>query len=179
VAIARNVPNERAEKVELLPGLLLWREVTAYADDYKGFDVAVHVVLDDGRLTAYEVKVKQRPGGPAVTGEALRQVKVAAFVRNSIAANSTLPEREPGETYTVAAFGLLEPSDVARMREAGPVTETLEWVAKVYTVALATGDQPTKAVRNVFEIAQSTAGQWVKRARDKRLLGPAEPGKAG
>lgn len=179
MALVSKNPQRQAGKVELLPGLKLWRVVDVTAEDYKGYDVDARVVLDGDRFTATEVRVRQRPGGPPVNGEALRQVALTGFITNAIGANTTLPPRMPGETYTVIAWGLLEPDDVERMRAAGPTDETLGWVAKVYTLALATGDRPTKAVKEVFELAQSTAGQWVARARERGFLGPAEPGKAG
>lgn len=179
MAITRSVEKRQAGKVELLPGLRLWREVTVVADDYKGYGVEVRVVLDDGRLTAREVTVTQREGGPPVTGEALRQVTVAAFVRRSIEASAPDIPREPGESFQLVAFGLLQPPDVTRMRDAGPVAETLGWVAKIYTLALATGDRPTKAVEEVFEVPGYTATRWVAKAREKGLLASAaEPKRA-
>ncbi|MEJ7665375.1 MAG: hypothetical protein WKG07_40560 [Hymenobacter sp.] len=46
-------------------------------------------------------------------------------------------------------------------------------VATVYQVAYALGDSPTKAVRESFGIAQSTAGNWIAAARAAGLLSPA------
>lgn len=181
----RYVPNEEAGTVTVAPGLELWREVRACGEDYKGFDVEVLVAAGEGRLVASEVKVSRRPGGPPVTGDALRQIAVAAFVRQSVRASAHLlpygglsgDEWQPDSTRV--AFGLLDIEHRNRLREAGPVTETLEWVARVYSVALATGDKPTKAVEEVFEVPRYTASRWVSSARDRGFLGPAEPGKAG
>lgn len=172
----RAVANRRAGRVEVDPGLKLWREVTVYGEDYRGFDVAVRVAFDGTRMTATEVKVEQRQGGPAVTGEALRSVTVDAFVRHSVRANFELPD----DRRFYHAYGLLSVEDAIHMGNAGPTDETLRWVARLYRLALATGEPPTTAIRQVFHIAPSTAGQWVARARAKGLLGPPEgPGKAG
>jgi hypothetical protein len=184
MAMMRTKAHVSLGTVELLPGFKLWREVTVYAEDHKGYDVEARVVFEDGRLTARSVKVAQRPDGPPVTGEALRQVPVAWLVRHSLETTPQSPfgpgfGQEPGKRFEMVLFGMLEPEDVQRMRAAGPTDETLEWVARTYTLALAVGDRPTKAVKEVFEIAQSTAGQWVARARDRGFLGTAEPGKAG
>lgn len=181
----RYTPNQEAGTVTLAPGLDLWREVTVRGEDYKGYDIDVLVVADGGRLVAHEVKVTRRPDGPPVTGEALRTMTVAAFVRQSVRASSHLQAWgglsgdawEPNSTRV--AFGLLDVEHRDRMREAGPVTETLEWVARIYSAALATGDKPTKAVEEAFEVPRYTAGRWVASARKRGFLGPAEPGKAG
>lgn len=125
MALVSKNPQRQAGKVELLPGLKLWRVVDVTAEDYKGYDVDARVVLDGDRFTATEVRVRQRPGGPPVNGEALRQVALTGFITNAIGANTTLPPRMPGETYTVIAWGLLEPDDVERMRAAERVAAAL------------------------------------------------------
>jgi len=67
------------------------------------------------------------------------------------------------------AFGLIPLEQVAQCQAAGPVPETLEWVALLYRAAFATGDAPTKKIRDVFDISQSTAGAWVAKARKEGL----------
>lgn len=176
------VPNEGAGTVTVAPGVDIWREVTVHAQDYKGYDLVVVVVVEGGRLSASEVRVTRRPDGPPVTGEALRRLTVAAFVRHSVQANVHLAELsghpwEPDSSRV--AFGLLDPHHRDRMREAGPVTETLQWVARIYSLALATGDKPTRTVEVVFGVPRYTASRWVAAARDRGFLGPAQPGKAG
>jgi hypothetical protein len=184
MVMTRYVPNQQAGTVTVAPGMKLFREVTVHGEDYKGYDVELLVVLEGGRLQASEVKVRRRPGGPPVTGEALRTMTVAAFVRHSVQASSNLhgpfglsgDQWEPNATRVF--WGMLDVQHRDRMREAGPVTETLEWVARVYSVALATGDKPTRAVEDVFGVPRYTASRWVAGARQRGFLGPAEPGKA-
>lgn len=78
------------------------------------------------------------------------------------------------------AFGMIPLEQAEKCRAAGPVPETLGWVATLYRSAVATGDAPTKTIRDVFGISQSTAGAWVARARKEGFLGESEgPGKAG
>lgn len=170
------VPNQDAGMISIAPGLDLWREVNVHAMDYKGYDIDVCVIADGHKLVAQEVRVTRRPDGPPVTSEALRTVAVAAFVRHSIQASSD-PAWKPSSTRV--AFGLMDVAHRDRMREAGPTTETLEWVARVYSCALAAGDKPAKAVQDAFEVPRYTAGRWVASARKRGFLGPAEPGKAG
>ena len=91
MALVSKNPQRQAGKVELLPGLKLWRVVDVTAEDYKGYDVDARVVLDGDRFTATEVRVRQRPGGPPVNGEALRQVALTGFITNAIAAPWSRP----------------------------------------------------------------------------------------
>lgn len=166
---------EGATTITLAPGLELFSELLVRGEDYKGYDVEVLVVFEEGRLLPQRVCVHRRPGGPAVTGEALRSVAVAAFVRRSLG-DASFPSMI--ESGTRVAFGLLDVQDRDRMREAGPITETLQAVARVYAAALAVGDKPTKVVAEAFEVPGYTAGRWVAGARKRGFLGPAEPGKA-
>ena len=61
----------------------------------------------------------------------------------------------------------------------GPSDEDLRTVAALYQVAYATGQAPTKLVMNRLDLPRSTASRWVRMARDRGLLGPATPRKAG
>jgi hypothetical protein len=56
---------------------------------------------------------------------------------------------------------------------------TLTQVAKVYTAAAAKGLPPTKAVRERFDISQSTSGAWVSQARAAGLLPKSSAGDQG
>ena len=72
------------------------------------------------------------------------------------------------------------PAIAARLRENGPTTETLEWVAYLYRLGLLRGDPPTKLVEQAIAIPRSTAGRWVAAARAAGLLGQSEgAGKVG
>ena len=61
----------------------------------------------------------------------------------------------------------------------GPSEEDLRIIAMVYQVAYATGTPPTKAVMLRAGVPRSTAGRWIRMARERGLLGPATPRKAG
>ncbi len=54
----------------------------------------------------------------------------------------------------------------------------LREVAEVYTSNLATG-HPTKAVREAFDVAQSTAQLYVRKARDDGWLTTSAPDRKG
>ncbi|MCU1668042.1 MAG: hypothetical protein JWP40_969 [Blastococcus sp.] len=161
------------------PGLQLWSDVEVYAYDHKGYDVVVRVLADGTRMWANEVRVTQRDGGPPVTGEALRQVTVAAFVRLAVRAGAVIGKEPWAPESERLMYGHLDAKHRDLLREAGPVRETLEWVARAYRLAMAMGERPTKYVEEVFEVPRYTASRWIASARGQGLLGPAEPGKAG
>ncbi len=166
-----------SKRVLVAPGLVMPDVVTVYGEDVAGYDVEIEVVPNDGRLVARDVRVLQREGGPAVTGEALRSVPVATLTKYA-ARHAMAHEYADGVTsMTVRVFN----AEVAEhLRSAGPVSSTLEAVAYLYRVAVLMGEPPTKAVEETLGLPRSTAGRWVALARREGHLGPAEgPGKAG
>lgn len=150
-------------------------EGTVKLTDYHGFDVSAVVAYDGERLVVDSLTVTRRAGGEPVTGEALRKITIQAMLRDNLRAatrirgghGSQLPEGTP-----VRGFQMITEEEVERLRQAGPAAETLAWVARIYRAADAIGDPPTKAVREAFGISQSTAGNWIGRARSAGLIPP-------
>lgn len=175
------VENEAAGTTEIVPGIHLWNEVKVQVEDYHGMDLQLVVRLIDGRLSVDELTVTRPEGGAPITADSLRAIALAQLVKHSLEAHARAGGNPfAGLVGTQVAFGLLPRKDRDRMREAGPVTETLRHVAAIYKVALAVGDAPTKAVQDVFEVPRYTADRWVAKARERHFLGAAEgPGKAG
>ena len=174
-------------KVTITKGFQLWREVDIELTDYHGMDVTATVTWSDeiGHLIVSRLDVRQPEGGDPITGESIRQLALHQFVRRSVIVSvlaGLTPggwSHPPGSTEERAAFGLIPTEQVEQCRAAGPVAETLKWVALLYRAALAMDDAPTKTVREVFGISQSTAGAWVAAARKQGYLGESEgPGKA-
>jgi hypothetical protein len=171
-------------KVTIAKGFQLWREVVIELTDYHGMDVDVTVSWSDElrQLVVSRIDVRQPQGGQPITAEALRQLALHQFVRRSVI-ESVKSGLTPGVRIEIgqerAAFGLITREQVEQCQAAGPVSETLGWVALLYRGALAMGDPPTKTVREAFGISQSTAGAWVSAARKQGYLGESEgPGKA-
>lgn len=163
--------------VRVAPGLALPRQMTVTAEDLNGFDVEVSVEPLEGRLVATEVRVTQRKGGPVVTGEALRSIPVARLTQQAAQHLLTYQEKDGDIEWGPPT---LTPDKAVKIREAGPVADSLEWVAYIYRMALLMGESPTRAVEVTLGLPRSTAGRWVASARDKGFLGPAETqGKAG
>ncbi|MGZ3141910.1 hypothetical protein ACVDFE_07905 [Lentzea chajnantorensis] len=152
-------------------------EGTLNLADYHGFDVTAGVAYDGERLVVESLCVHRREGGEPVTGEALRKITVQSVLRDSLRAatkirgglGADLPEGTP-----VRAQGMITVAEAERLRDEGPTAETLNWVARIYRVADVIGDPPTKAVREAFGISQSTAGNWIGRARSAGLIPPVK-----
>jgi hypothetical protein len=144
-------------------------------------DVEITLGSDRGRAVARAITVRQREGGDPVTGEALRQVRVAALVREAVrrSKGGQVGMTEEGRRLWEAGVYPYSDEDLKRMRSNGPTDETLKTVAWVYRMAHAVGEAPTAAVEEVFELPRSTAGRWVSLARKRDFLGRGRPGKAG
>jgi len=176
-------------KVTIAKGFQLWREVVTELWDYHGMDITATVTWSDelGHLVVSRLDVRQPEGGEPITAESLRKITVLALARQSISASvdAGLTPSTAGGTYNLIhgwvgpPSGLIYADQAEECRAAGPVPETLEYVALLYRAALAIGDPPTKTVRVMFGISQSTAGAWVAAARKQGHLGESEgPGKA-
>ena len=129
--------------------------------------------LKDGRFTITSLTVE----GPSVTGALLRSIPVQGVLRTAVVRTAHRSFTDPdGKTWTGRMSRLWWDQDVARH---GPTPEALEAVATIYRLAYAVGDNPTKAVAEDLNLAGSTAGRWVMKARAAGLLGETQPGKAG
>lgn len=124
-------------------------------ENWRGYQVEIHAELRDGQYRCTELHVRQRDGGPEVTGWALRAVPVAAMLKDLARWATNTPET-PEITKELAARA--------------PTEATLQSVARVYEAAYLVGDPPKKSVAERFEISTATAGRWIARARDAKLL---------
>ncbi len=159
-------------RAEVAPGVNIWTAATGVLEDYKGYDVTAEVELSDaGRLEVSKLSVAQRPGGPPVTGEALRTITVQSIIRDSVATSLQMGNKWP-KGKEISANGLLATEEALRLKAAGPVAETLEWVGRVYRLSEIIGHAPTKAVEETFQISRSTAGAWIGRARAAGHIAP-------
>ncbi|MDT0309269.1 hypothetical protein RM780_20225 [Streptomyces sp. DSM 44917] len=110
-----------------------------------------------GRYECRSLTVTAREGGE-VTGEVLRAVPVATVMRDGVL--SAL------QSITLLAAGPI-PEDIT---EGGPTTRALEWVARLYRMALVLGEPPIPAVAAGLDLPKSTASRWITRARDRGFL---------
>ena len=144
-----------------------------------GYEVELELAFEgDGPYVCREVRVRQRAGGPPVTGEAIRAVPVGRLT------NEVITEAVFSGAPGAAAVPLLlrhDEEQKLRMRVDGPTDANLKQVAAVYRFAMLIGAGPTQTVSDVFGLPRSTAGRWVAMARDPKrgFLGETERGKAG
>ncbi len=163
--------------VEVVPGLhFTGNGVTVKAADHpSGLSIEVDVVPDRGRLIVDAVRASRREGGPAVTLAALRQVALQPFVKEALSmayvrlavrdAPYSLEDALQRQERGSVAWHMLDVEDRDRLRGAGPIDETLRWVALIYRTAVAIGEPPVKSVAGAFGVSLRTATNWVASAR--------------
>jgi hypothetical protein len=163
-----------SRQVETAAGVRLPALVDAWADDVGGYDLYIHIANSGLRYECAEARLIQREGGPAVTSEALRTIKVKETVREA------LRQLLSGMTWMVTdAEGgqqraRLEEIEGVRPPQGVAVEdvsdEAIAWVAHIYELAYMLNDPPTKAVQEKFGVSRATAGRWVAEARRRNWL---------
>lgn len=155
------------------PGLVITSPLEITFRDTKDYDVTATVEPQGGRLVATGLYISQRKGGPSVSIEGIRQLSVAAMIRE--VANRELTEVTSNPVDQAA----LTRERIATLVAEGPTERTLRLVAYLYRRAVAVGDPPTQQVEKTMGLSRSKAGRWISLARERNHLGPAEgPGKA-
>jgi hypothetical protein len=133
-----------------------------------------------------DLRLVARPGGPPVTPEGLRRVRLGEVVRE-VERHSVVWHRKEGGAWAVASGDQSRRDRTAYRRAlARAQAQERRWrldepmlrkVAMVYREAVAAGRQPTAAVQTYFDLgSRGQAAKWVQRARAEGHLGPA-PGR--
>lgn len=181
------------------PGLMVpdSLSVTRFAYPVEEVDVTIGAIWAPP-LNRYDVTHLNLVGGGleygrGITSELLRKIAVQSLLREAIAQivaegdDEAEPRfravvtQESGIRRMVGVSEILPPAkstemlglshpEVLRLREAGPTTETLQWVARVYRIGEIWAEPPAKTVRDAFELPASTATYWIKQARGRGLL---------
>ena len=145
-----------------------------------GVEVELEIeVGDDGTSRCRSIAAR----GESVTGDLLRRIPVANLVRAATDEAATSIEiKPPKETEVVSVEGM------PRVTLTGPGSRRLgrrlrdqhyEEVAEIYRDAVKRGDAPKQAVAKAMGVSVPTAGRYVMEARNRGLLGPTTPGRAG
>ncbi len=134
--------------------------------------VAMDIDLVDGILQPTRVEVVGRGGHP-VTGTTLRQVPVKGMashlIQNAIAAREDIG-RGTKVTHRTHSPLELDEQEKERLRNQGPVEESLRVVANFYEFGRVTGYPPAKFVEDNLGMPRTTASKWIRRAREAGLL---------
>lgn len=153
-----------------------WVELTVTGMEDIDVDYVAVLVLEGWRYVVQELRILRRDDGPPITGELLRGIPVAMLIRGTVS-NLVELRTDPDAAYESDGFRLREPEQVVitpderrRMVEAGPTDDTLLWVARIYIMAELAGDPPAKSVKETLDIPTSTAGYWIRRAKDRGIL---------
>lgn len=151
-------PPERAELIELVPGLAVPRSVLATVTR-EDWPVEVSVVISNGEHEGrvLSVQVLAREGG-SVTTLNMRAVPVDSIVRWV-------------QTIALAVCVTTVPAiDAATLSS----EERLERAAGLYRLAMVLHEDPTAFVAGSLKVSRSTAGRLIRECRgDRGLLGPA------
>ncbi|GGQ23713.1 hypothetical protein GCM10010140_62500 [Streptosporangium pseudovulgare] len=173
MATLRSDDKRQRRPHKIAPGffVLVPAEMTVSPGDGVGpYQVRLVIDVAGGRLGCTELTVTAQDG-TTISSAALRGVPVASIVRSC--ARNLVMEGHEGEGVIT-----LEPHDVDVDVSAGPTDEALRAVAASYSLAYALGEPPAKGVERELGLATSTAGRWIKLARERGFLEiPAEKGR--
>lgn len=143
-------------------------------DDHDPIDYDLEMTLDvvAGRMQCVRLCAVQRDGGPPVTTENLRRIPVgqlvhfAAFQMQLV--RETIPVPDDPDALVVADEWRPPPANFA---SGGMTDEALEQLARVYRMALATGDRPYGVLEREFNLPRAKAARWISTARRRGILG--------
>ena len=172
------------------PGLGAPREFTFRVEEEGLYSLEADVVYEQpvggrmGHFVVDRLTIRRREDGPPVTTEGLREIPVAAFLRLALEGSLLrIGPTERDEERRTSSWKLTPLGPIALSERAqaggGPSDADLRAVADIYQLAYLTGAAPTKTVMQRLDLPRSTASRWIRMARDRGLLGPATPRKAG
>lgn len=126
-------------------------------------NVELELTLTDGRYTVRTITLRKYRESPPITSELLRKVRVQELV------NENVPDAvaifEPNSD--APRMATLSEEERARLVKGGPNDELLRWVGRLYIVGQLLGTGSAKHVRETLGIPASTAGNWIRRAKDR------------
>ena len=146
-------------------GLALMSPAKFTVTNYEAVPYDVQLLLEvvDERVVVTELTVKQRKGGPPVTGTDLRNVPVQRILESVLAENMYRKVVDKKGRSIATPIDFTAEPDVV--------------VTAIYRLAVALGYPPVRAVSEGLGVSQSTARGRIAAARSKGLLSPTVKGK--
>ncbi|MGH7540182.1 MAG: hypothetical protein ACRELC_04195 [Gemmatimonadota bacterium] len=149
------------------------------------YDLHLELAIEDGRQVCEEIRIVRRPGGPEITGEALRRVPVVRLAREHLPPVFKVLERKKVKGKTITRLGLTaRPADVEEVaaaieRPRGSArtigADELRAVADAVRVAVAFERPTGPAVADALQVSPSHARRLIQRARDEIDPDTGEP----
>lgn len=128
--------------------------------------VQLEMRLADGRYEVKKLTLRRLEDTPPITSELLRRIRVQELI------NTHVPEAvnvyEPGSDTPRPV--VLTDEERHRLVSKGPDDEVLRWVGRLYILGQLLGAGPAKYVRDSLGVPTSTAGNWVRRAKDRGFI---------
>jgi hypothetical protein len=136
--------------------------------------VALDIAVMDGTPLCRGVHVTPRPEGPGITGQELKRIPIASWMRQACR-HAAVPKTlgEVGLSFALAASDAEreELDRSLRRRHRRLTDEFLREVAAVYSDFL--DDSPVEAVKAKWPTSYSSAARWVSEARARGFLPPS------
>jgi hypothetical protein len=149
----------RYRDIWITEGTRCWTE----GPEWPNVNIEFVLGIDDTtppRLVITELKVTPREGGPPITSTLLRKIKTPQLIAAAVA---EIWEKRDPDDYTPLWEHIRSKRGQGRILS----DEQLSEVAALYR---ANPGHATFAVKEHFKLARSTAGDYIKRARDAGLL---------
>lgn len=181
IHVERTVSDER---VQLVPGIEGPKWVTArlLTGSRAGglVEIGMRIEHDYGErgYVCTEFNVHRIPESMGfVTSETLRKPAVADLIATNVFLLRSEGEmRELPNPDNVEPWGWSAPPGLIME---GPTDRALRWVAHLYHYGLAISMTPAKVVETTLKLPHGTTARWIRQARERGYLGPAEgPGRA-
>jgi hypothetical protein len=133
--------------------------------------VAMTIDLVDGILQPTVLRVVARDGRP-VTGTMLRQLPLRGMANELIYVNIGKLQWSDGNSSFAYGGGIsIEEAERERIRQQGPTDESLRMMADLYELGRLVGLNPAKFVETNLGMPRTTVTKWVRRARDRGMIG--------
>ena len=129
-------------------------------------NVTLELSMEAGRYVVRSLTLGQHRESPPITSELLRRARVQEWVNAHVPRGVRVYDPEADGPRAAR----LMPDEWDRLVSGGATDDLLKWVARLYLVGQLLGGAPAKFVRDQLEVPTSTAGSWIRRAKDRGFI---------